>query len=39
MNIWTYRLPFAEVLPNGDVMVVYYAGDDCALSVLGAGFP
>jgi hypothetical protein len=27
MGTWTYGLPFAEALPDGDVMVVYYAGD------------
>lgn len=27
MGTWTYGLPYAEALPDGDVMVVYYAGD------------
>ena len=27
MGFWTYGLPYAEALPDGDVMVVYYAGD------------
>jgi hypothetical protein len=26
MQTWSYGLPFAEALPDGDVMVVYYAG-------------
>ena len=26
MNLWTFGLPYAEVLPAGDVLVVYYAG-------------
>jgi len=40
MNAWTYGLPFAEVLPSGDVLVAFYAGTDvwmganwCRLSV------
>lgn len=24
--VWTYGLPFAEALPDGDVLVLYYAG-------------
>ena len=27
MGLWTFGLPFCEALPNGKVMVVYYAGD------------
>ena len=26
MGVWNFGLPFAESLPNGDVMVVYYEG-------------
>lgn len=26
MGVWNFGLPFAEALPDGDVMVVYYAG-------------
>ncbi len=26
MGVWNYGLPFAEALPDGDVMVVYYEG-------------
>ena len=25
MFLWNYGLPFAEALPNGDAMVLYYA--------------
>jgi hypothetical protein len=28
MQLWTYGLPFAETLPNGEAIVVYYAGDE-----------
>ncbi|MBM3802805.1 MAG: exo-alpha-sialidase [Acidimicrobiia bacterium] len=28
---WTYGLPFAEALPDGDVLVVYYAGTNRAM--------
>jgi hypothetical protein len=27
MSVWSFGLPYAEALPDGDVMVVYYAGD------------
>ena len=27
MGVWSYGLPYAEVLADGEVMVVYYAGD------------
>ena len=30
---WTYGLPYAEVLPDGDVMVVYYAGDSNTMNI------
>ena len=33
MSIWTYGLPYAEALPDGDVMVVYYAGDGRAMDI------
>ena len=32
MNLWSFGLPFAEALPSGDVLVVYYAG---SLSCMG----
>ena len=28
MGVWSFGLPYAEALPDGDVMVVYYAGDE-----------
>jgi hypothetical protein len=33
MNVWTYGLPFAEVLATGEVIVAYYAGTDTAMAV------
>ncbi len=33
MSIWTFGLPYAEVLPNGEVMVVYYAGTEAAMDI------
>jgi hypothetical protein len=27
MNLWSFGLPYAEPLPDGDAIVVYYAGD------------
>lgn len=33
MGVWSFGLPYATALPDGDVMVVYYAGDDGALSI------
>ena len=33
MSIWTYGLPYAEALADGDVMVVYYAGDERAMDI------
>ena len=27
MSIWNYGLPFADVLPDGDVLVLHYEGD------------
>lgn len=31
MTAWCYGLPYAETLPNGEVLVVYYAGNDQAM--------
>jgi hypothetical protein len=31
MGVWTYGLPYAEALPDGDVLVVYYAGSSTAM--------
>jgi hypothetical protein len=33
MSLWTFGLPYAEVLPTGDVLVVYYAGDEAAMDI------
>ena len=33
MSIWSYGLPYAETLDNGDVMVVYYAGDQQTMDI------
>ncbi len=33
MSIWSYGLPYAETLGDGDVMVVYYAGDQTAMDI------
>jgi hypothetical protein len=33
MSLWTFGLPYAESLPDGDVLVVYYAGNDKTLDI------
>ncbi len=33
MGIWNFGLPYAEALPDGDVMVVYYAGDASSMRI------
>lgn len=33
LSPWSFGLPFAEALPDGDVLVVYYAGDDVTLNI------
>lgn len=33
MSIWSYGLPYAERLEDGDVMVVYYAGHQTAMDI------
>jgi hypothetical protein len=33
MGTWTYGLPYAEALPDGDVLVVYYAGEPGAVDI------
>lgn len=33
MDLWSFGLPFTEVLPGGDVLVLYYAGEASALDV------
>ena len=32
MSLWIFGLPFAEVLPDGDVIIVYYAGSNHSMS-------
>ena len=32
-SVWSFGLPFADLLPNGDVLVVYYAGSEKAMDV------
>ena len=33
MSLWSFGLPFAEALPDGDVLVVYYAGTPQVMDV------
>ena len=33
MSQWSFGLPYAEVLPDGNVLVLYYAGTDCEMDV------
>lgn len=33
MSIWSYGLPYAETLDNGDVMAVYYSGDQHTMDI------
>jgi hypothetical protein len=33
MGTWTYGLPYAEALPDGDVLVVHYAGSAGAVDI------
>jgi len=33
MALWSFGLPFAEALPNGEVLVVYYAGGSDAMQI------
>ena len=32
-SVWSFGLPYAATLPNGDVLVVYYAGTESAMDV------
>jgi len=32
MGVWNFGLPFAELLPDGDILVLYYAGTQEAMS-------
>lgn len=33
IGLWTYGLPYAEALPNGEVLVFYYAGDSRTMNI------
>lgn len=33
MGLWSFGLPYAEALPNGEVLVVYYAGTNAAMAL------
>jgi hypothetical protein len=33
MSLWIFGLPYAEALPDGDVLVAYYAGEAAALDI------
>lgn len=33
MDLWSFGLPYAEALPDGEVLVLYYAGDPTALDI------
>ena len=38
MSLWTFGLPYAETLPDGAVLVIYYAGTDKAMDIHWAKF-
>ena len=33
MKLWSFGLPYVEALPNGDVLVVYYAGNESCMDI------
>ena len=33
LSVWSFGLPFGDVLPDGDVLVVYYAGSEEAMDI------
>jgi hypothetical protein len=33
MARWSFGLPFAEALPDGDVLIAYYAGSAQAMDI------
>ena len=33
MSLWTFGLPYAEALPDGDVIVLYYAGTESVMDI------
>jgi hypothetical protein len=33
MSLWTFGLPYAEALPDDDVLIVYYAGTESVMDI------
>ena len=33
MGAWSYGLPYATLLPDGDILVLFYAGDNAAMDI------
>jgi hypothetical protein len=33
LSVWSFGLPFAEILPDGDVLRLYYAGTEAAMDI------
>ena len=33
LSVWSFGLPYAEALPDGDVLVVYYAGTESSMDI------
>ena len=33
LSVWSFGLPYAEALPNGEALVVYYAGSEEAMDI------
>ena len=33
LSVWSFGVRYADVLPNGDVLVVYYAGNEKAMDI------
>jgi hypothetical protein len=33
MGLWSFGLPYAETLPDGTVMVMYYAGNATQMDI------
>jgi hypothetical protein len=33
MSLWSFGLPFAEVLPDNNVMIMYYAGNKDVMDI------
>src|SRR5712692_7884866 len=34
MGLWTYGLPYAEALPSGEALIVWYSGDSQTMDIL-----